>query len=124
MQRFGLRQAAELAVGGLVIDIIAAYFYKSVIRMLEFLGSARWKATRALIYESSVRNPGLGCAVVRIVYRLVGEEAPWPIEAEVPFLISRDTEGFSRKFPAGRQVRVRMHPDFPHQTRFFGIDQR
>jgi hypothetical protein len=109
-------------VGGFVIDIVVAYLYKSLVRLFEYVESARWKKTSALIVESSVLDPDIGCPSVRIRYRQIDAE---PVaEEEVPFFWRPDARRFSEKFPPGRQVTVRVHPEHPTITRFFGMGQK
>jgi len=111
-------------VAGLVLDIVVAYLYKSSIRLFEYIESARWKRATASIVESSVFDPDIGCTLVKIRYQVDAEENPWVTEEEIPFLSRGDAKRFARKFPPGRKVIVRVHPDFSTHARFYGVGQK
>jgi hypothetical protein len=111
-------------MGGLVLDIVVAYLYKSCVRIFEYVESARWKRTTASIVESSVVDPGIGCTVVKIRYQVDAEDKTWVEEEEIPFLSRRDARRFAVTFAPNRKVTVRVHPDSSTITRFYGIGQK
>jgi hypothetical protein len=111
-------------LGGLVLDIVVAYLYKSLARLFEYIESSRWKRATASIVESSVLDPAFGCSSAKIRYQLDTEQESWVNEEEIPFLARRDAERFARKFCLGRRVTVRVHPEIGTHTRFYGFDQK
>jgi hypothetical protein len=111
-------------VGGLALDIVVAYLYKSIIRVFEYIESARWKRATALIVESPVLDPFMGCSSVRIRYQVDAEQNFWVTEEEIPFACRRDADRFALKLPPGRKVIVRVHPDYRTHTRFYALGQK
>jgi hypothetical protein len=74
----------ESRMGGLVLDIVVGCLYKSFVRIVEYVESARWKRATASIVESSVLDSSVGCTVVKIRYQVDAEENPWVTEEEIP----------------------------------------
>ena len=109
-------------MGGLIIDIILAFSFKSFLRAFHFVESLRWSRTVATVFDSTVLNPYIGCPSVKVRYTVDGSCQRG--SDEVPFYLRVSAKRYAEGFSGNPTVTVRVNPDNPNELLFFPYDQR
>src|SRR6266702_8913657 len=97
-------------MGGLVIDIIAAYLYKSFARWIRFMRSSRWERKTAYVSEVLVLDPDWGCPSVKVQFRIGLNHDYGDGQDEIPFLFRWSARSYARRFSINTPISVRTNP--------------
>ena len=108
-------------MGGLVLDIVVVFLWKSATRAIQFIGSLRWKRTVASVREVIVLDPFLGCPSVRVYYRFDSTPRFTEGEDEVPFLLRWSAKQYAQRLSQAATVIVRVRSE---KTLFFKLDHQ
>ena len=111
-------------MGGLVIDIVLAFLFKSFVRAFHFVKSLRWQRSPASVLKSTVLDPFLGCPSVRVHYQVVSTENSQQGWDEVPFCFRGSARRYAQSFSRNEVVTVRVNPDNSREMYFFPDDHR
>jgi hypothetical protein len=109
-------------MGGLVIDIVLAFLFKSVVRAFRFVKSLRWKRSTATVVDSTVLDPYMGCPSVKVHYQDSSDSSQQGTD-EVPFYLRGSAKRYAQDFSLGMEVIVRVNPNNPGEMLFFPHDQ-
>jgi hypothetical protein len=109
-------------MGGLVIDIVLAFFFKSLVRSFHFLKSLRWRRSTATVVDSTVLDPYMGCPSVKVHYQISSDSSQQEVD-EVPFYLCRSAKRYAQGFLGHPTVIVRVNPDDSREMFFFPYDQ-
>ncbi len=109
-------------MGGLVIDIVLAFLFKSSVRAFHFVKSLRWKRSTATVVDSTVLDPYMGCPSVEIHYQ-VSSDSSQRASDEVPFYLRGSAKRYAQSFSGDLAVIVRVNPRNPRDMFFFPYDQ-
>lgn len=110
-------------MGGLVIDIILAFLFKSFVRAFHFVKSLRWKRSTAIVVDSTVLDPYMGCPSVKVHYQVVSSESSQQGSDEVPFYLRGSAKRCAHSLPRNLAVIVRINPSNTREMVFFPYDQ-
>jgi hypothetical protein len=109
-------------MGGLVIDIVLAFLFKSFVRALRYVKSIRWKRSTATLVDSTVLDPYMGCPSVKVRYQ-VSNDGSQKGSDEVPFYLRGSAIKYAERFSGDLGVIVRVNPSNPRDMFFFPYDQ-
>src|ERR1700722_18748029 len=109
-------------MAGLVIDIVLAYMFRSLVRTFHFVKSFRWSRVDGITSESTVLDPYLGCPSVKIRYR-ISTDASQQWWDEVPFYLIGSARIYAKKLRPNMGVTIRVNPNNPRKTFYFPYDQ-
>jgi hypothetical protein len=109
-------------MAGLVIDIVLAYLFSSIVRAFHFLKSFRWSRVDGITLESTVLDPYWGCPSVKIRYQIStdGSQQGWD---EVPFYLIGSAKIYAKKLRHNLRVTIRVNPKNSERAFFFPYDQ-
>jgi len=111
-------------MGGLVIDIVVAYLFKSAVRVFHFFRSYNWRRTKASFTDWTVENPDLGCSSVEVHYRFASKEGSATGSDEIPFYMRWHAKTYAESLSRDLRPVIRVNPRNAHETQFFELDQR
>jgi hypothetical protein len=110
-------------MGGLVIDIVLAFLFKSFVRAFHFMESLRWKRVTATVVDSAVLDPYMGCPSVKVHHQAVSSESSQQGADEVPFYLRGSAKKYAQGFSRNLIVTVRVNPKNSREMFFFPYDQ-
>jgi hypothetical protein len=110
-------------MGGLVIDIVLAFLFKSTIRAFHFFKSSKWERATALVMDRAVLDPIIGCSSVKLHYKLVSGDHSTEGWDDIPFCMRGSARAYAERLSEHSSVTVRVNPKNPQETRFFEQDQ-
>jgi hypothetical protein len=110
-------------MGWLVIDIMAAYLFKSMVRVFDFIRSCKWQRSRASFTEWEVVRPEWGCPSVKLHYEFVSKESSFTGSDEIPFYMAWLAKTYAESLSRELRALIRVNPKNPLQTHFFEMDQ-
>ena len=104
-------------MGGLVIDIIIEFLFRTSVNLLQRIGSSKWPVVTAIVSNSEKRPyPGLGCTVIVIHYKYRNAEMRWEGTYKEPFLFGNYAQAYLNRFPGGYEFPVRVNPKDPSHS--------
>jgi hypothetical protein len=104
-------------MGGLVIDIIIEFFFRTSVNLLQRIGTSKWPVVTAIVSKSEKRPyPGLGCTVIVIHYKYRNAEMRYEGTHKEPFIFDNYAEAYLRRFPGGSEFPVRVDPEDPSES--------
>jgi|SRR6266851_6057190 len=109
-------------MGGLVIDIVLAFLFKSFVRAFHFVKSLRWKRSTATVMDSTVLDPYMGCPSVKVHYQVSSDSSQQGSD-EVPFYLRGSAKRYAQSFSHNLVVTVRVNPNNSREMFFFPYDQ-
>jgi len=107
----------------LVIDIIALFLGKSLLRFLCLIRSSRWSQAVATVRQVNVLDPDWGCPAVKVFFRVTSTNGLVEGASEIPFLFRRSAREYATTFFPGKPVVVRVGGRNAQRALFFSIDQ-
>ncbi len=110
-------------MGGMFVDTLAVYCYKSVIRLFRFIESIRWARAAGSVLECSLEDSPVGCSVLTIRYQVCTQGESRQGAEEIPFISAWFAKMCARKYLSGRNLKIRVHPTYSTETRLFEFDQ-
>jgi len=110
-------------MGGLVLDIVVMFIFKSFVRAMRFLKSLRWNRSIATVLDSTLVDPDMGCPSVRVHYQIASNGNTQQGVDEVPFFLRGSAKSYVRSFSRSQAVVVRVNPENPHEMLFALSDQ-
>jgi hypothetical protein len=111
-------------MGGLVIDIILMYLFKSAVRVFDFFKSSKWERTRASFKDWDVVDPAWGCPSVKLYYEFVSRKGLTKGWDEIPFYMRWHARTYAESLSRGLRPMIRVNPENPEETQFFELDQK
>jgi len=112
-------------MGGLYVDVVAVFVYKSIIRLFSLIGSLRWNRAAAVMLDcSAVNRTSGGCPFVTIEYQIGSGSNSYMKQEEIPFYLYWCAKRYADKCATRSDVVIRVHPLHSSETRFFEIDQK
>lgn len=109
-------------MGGLVIDIVLAFLFKSLVRSFHFLKSLRWRRSTATVVDSTVLDPYIGCPSVKVHYQVSSDSSLQGAD-QVPFYLRGSAKRYAQSFSRNLEVIVRVNPTNSGEMLFFPYDQ-
>jgi hypothetical protein len=109
-------------MGGLVIDVVLAFLFKSFVRAIHYVKSLRWKRSTATVVDSTVLDPYMGCPSVKVHYQVSSNSSQQGLD-EVPFYLRGSAKRYAQGFSGNLAVIVRVNPSNPKEMFFFPNDQ-
>jgi hypothetical protein len=104
-------------MGGLVIDIIVEFLFRTIVNLIRRIGSSEWPVATAIVSNSEKRPyPGLGCTVIVIHYKYRNADLRFEGTHKEPFLFANYADAYLRRFPGGSEFSVRVDPKDPSQS--------
>ncbi|HEY6846759.1 MAG TPA: hypothetical protein VI320_11140 [Terracidiphilus sp.] len=111
-------------MGGLVLDIVVMFIFKSSVRAIRFLKSLRWNRSIATVLDSTLVDPDMGCPSVKVHYQIASHGDTQQGVDEVPFFLRGSAKSYVRNFSRNQTVVVRVNPGNPDEMLFAPSDQR
>src|ERR1700723_505260 len=105
-------------MAGLVIDIVLAYMFRSLVRTFHFVKSLRWSRVDGITLESTVLDPYLGCPSVKVRYQ-ISTDASQEWWDEVPFYFIGSARIYAKELRHDMGVIIRVNPNNPRKAFFF-----
>jgi hypothetical protein len=109
-------------MGGLVMDIVLAFLFKSLVRAFQYVKSLRWTRSTATVVDSRVLDPYMGCPSVKVHYQVSTNSSQQGLD-EVPFYLHSSAKRYAQGFSGNLAVIVRVNPSNPSEMFFFPNDQ-
>ncbi|PYV16963.1 MAG: hypothetical protein DMG21_10065 [Acidobacteria bacterium] len=101
-------------MGGLFLDVIVAYIFKTAARLLKTGGSSRWPLAKGTVATANCRpQPALGCSTSHIVYSFMVNGARFWGMDEKAFIFQNSAKHHAERFLPESSVRVRYKPAEP-----------
>lgn len=98
-------------MGGLVIDIIIEFFFRTIVNLARRIGTSKWPVVTAIVSKSEKRPyPGLGCTVIVIHYKYRNADMRYEGTHKEPFIFDNYAEAYLRRFPSGSVFPVLVSP--------------
>jgi hypothetical protein len=110
-------------MGGLVIDIILVYLFKSTVRMFHFFKSSGWERSKASFTNWTVVDPDLGCPSVKLHYEFSSNGSLTTGSDEIPFYMRWHAKTYAESLSRELHPIIRVNPKNPDETQFFESDQ-
>ncbi|MFZ1975560.1 MAG: hypothetical protein WAU89_22135 [Candidatus Acidiferrales bacterium] len=110
-------------MGGLVIDIVLAFLFKSSVRAFRFVKSLRWKRSTAVVVDSTLLDLYMGCPSVKVHYQVVSNESRQQGSDELPFYLRASAKRYAQSLSGNLAVIVRTNPSNQREMLFFPYDQ-
>lgn len=111
-------------MGGLVLDIVLAYLFKSLVRAFRFIKSMRWDRKTGSLIDFMVLDPFMGCPSVMVHYKVISNDRSKEGRNEIPFCFRRSAKQYAPKLSSNLPVTVRVNPNNPEEMQFFAFDQK
>jgi hypothetical protein len=109
-------------MGGLVLDIILVYLFKSAVRVFHFFKSFRWERSKASFTDWSVVDPFWGCPSVRLHYKFVSSGGSVKGSDEIPFYMRWHAKTYAASLSRDLHPIIRVNPKNAQDTHFFETD--
>jgi len=100
-------------MGGLLLDIVVAFVFKTIALAVKGRGSGRWISVRGTVLAANSQIPALGCATAEVVYTFAVHGRKYSGLYERPFLSSGAAQSYARQFRPGQEIFVRAKPTDP-----------
>jgi len=100
------------------------FFFRSIIRVFDYLKTSRWERTTASITDKTVLDPFWGCASVELRYRYDSSLGPAEGLDRIPFQGRSFAAYYADSFTHNMPRTIRVNPENPKETRFFERDQK
>ena len=99
-------------MGGWFLDVLVAYLFKSLTRLLRMRGSAAWPTQVGTVTSSHVHQPALGCATAEIAYMYKIGTSIYTGMTEKPSFMG-SAEKYAACFVPESRLIVRVKPGAP-----------
>jgi len=110
-------------MGGLVLDIVVMFIFKSFVRAMRLLKSLRWNRTKATVLDSTLVDPDMGCPGVRVHYQIASHGDIHQGVDELPFFLRGSAKSYVQRLSRSQAVVVRVNPANPKDMLFAPSDQ-
>jgi hypothetical protein len=97
-------------MAGFVLDIYLEFFFRTVALWVNRLTASDWPVKNAVVVESRLREPGMGCRVVVIRYQYRNADERCEGTHKQPFIFDNYADAYLRQFPGGAEFPVRINP--------------
>jgi len=104
--------------GGLILDVVIAFVWKSSVRFFKQIQSAKWPRTTAAVLQVIAREAD--CPEVEIKYRY---QQPLVSEAVIPFFSLNAAKRYGDLLVVKSAIIVRIKPNDLSKSWFFDEDQ-
>lgn len=102
-------------MGGLVLDILIEWLYRTVSRLVLRMRSTRWPVISATVSRTYLPKDKCACDSVLVRYRYFVAGQKYRAIHKEPFMIDRPGS-FMRQYPPGKEITVRYHPHDPSRS--------
>lgn len=104
-------------MGGLVIDVVIAYFIRAILRLTRVLRSSGWRMESAKIVSARVGGGWVwNCPTAEIAYIYRFEGEPYTGTDITPFLSESSAQDKAERFKRGETAQVRVNPADPERS--------
>ena len=111
-------------MGGLVIDIVIAFFIKSALRLRRAWGSGKWQRVKARVDSSCLAGGWVwNCPTTEIAYTYEFAGQTYSVIDSNPFLSESSAKVEVERFKPGRYAVVRVNPMQPQRSVIKWADQ-
>ncbi len=108
-------------MGALVLDFIAIFLWRGMLRIFLSIRSSKWLRTTGKIVRANV--PRTTAAYIDTSYEFEREGAVFTGYSKVPFLVHSSADEYARSLQSGTPIIVRVNPQNPGESAFFTTDQ-
>jgi hypothetical protein len=103
-------------MGGLIIDIVIEFFFRTSVNLLQRIGTSKWPVVTAIVSKSERRKSGMGCTVIIIRYKYSNANMRYEGTHKEPFWFDNYAEAYLGRFPSGSEFPVRVDPEYPSES--------
>lgn len=111
-------------MGGLVLDVVIAYFVKLILRLRRAWGSSKWILTKARVDSSCVGGGWVwNCPTAEVAYTYEFDGQTYGAIDSTPFLSSTSAKERAERFKPEKMAMVRVNPLQPQRSLLKLTDQ-
>lgn len=103
-------------MGGLVLDIIIAFLFRTFANWFRRIRSRKWPATSATVFRSYVEQGGFGCDVTTVSYDYKIEGEKYSATHDEPCMSRSSAKYIAQLYPKGKEITVRYKPGEPSRS--------
>jgi hypothetical protein len=107
-------------MGGLVIDVYAAFIIKYIWRTILRIKSSKWKRISATLRNATVESGW--CPIVRMTFNVGDTDSLWDESVEIPFLFVQVARRYAAAHHPGQSITIREDSTSTERL-FFENDQ-
>ncbi|MGO8814105.1 MAG: DUF3592 domain-containing protein [Terriglobia bacterium] len=103
-------------MGGLLVDVIIAYIFKTISRGVEIRRAGSWPNVKGTVLTAGVQTPGYGCPTCEVVYTFVLDGRKYSGMHEKPFMAGDSAKDYASRFQPGQEILVGYDPASPSSS--------